>query len=59
MNYENERIKAREEKPDLLPPRDRFLHLPKRETVINGDDVLNVKIALGTATTGEEFIGLM
>lgn len=47
MNYGEERIKTREEKPDLLRP---------RETVINGDDVLNVKIALGTATTVEEFI---
>lgn len=39
-----------------LPIRDGFLDLPKRVTVINDDDILNLKIALGTAETIDELI---
>lgn len=31
---------------------------PKRETVINNDDIINLNIALNTATTLEEFLKL-
>jgi hypothetical protein len=39
-----------------IPIRDRFLDLPKRVTVINDDDVLNVRIALETCKTVDELI---
>lgn len=39
-----------------LPIKNRYLDLPKRTKVINDDDIVNLKIALGTANTIDELI---
>jgi len=36
--------------------KDTFLDLPKRVTVINGDDILNLQILLATTKTVDEFL---
>jgi hypothetical protein len=41
------------------PIKDRYLDLPKRCTVINDDDIVNLKIALETTHDVKEFVDLI
>jgi hypothetical protein len=36
--------------------KDKFLDLPKRVTVISADDITNLRIALGSSQSVEEFL---
>ena len=58
-DYDDNRVPDREPAESVIQIRDRYLDLPKRMTIIKEDDITNLKIALGTATSIDDLIEMI